>query len=45
VGGECGTNERKEMHTEFWWENLMEVECLKNQGVSGNIILKFVFSK
>lgn len=24
VGGECGTNERKEMHTEFWWENVME---------------------
>jgi hypothetical protein len=45
VGGEYGSNERKEMHTEFWWENLMEGECLKNQGVNRNIILKFVFSK
>jgi hypothetical protein len=45
VGGDCGTNERKELRTEFWWENLMEGVCLKNQGVNGNIILKFIVNK
>ena len=24
VCGECGANERKEIHTHIWWENLME---------------------
>jgi len=31
---------RKEVHTEFWWENLGEGDHLEDPGVDWRIILK-----
>jgi hypothetical protein len=36
---------RGEVHTEFWSGNLRERDHLKNPGVDGKIILKFIFKK
>jgi hypothetical protein len=33
------------VYTGFWWENLRERDSLKNPGVDGRIILKFIFKK
>jgi hypothetical protein len=33
------------MRTGFWWGDLMEREQLKDLGVDGRIILKWIFNK
>ena len=33
------------MHTGFWWGNLREGGHLKDPGVDGRIILKWIFKK
>ena len=33
------------MHTGFWWRNLREEDYLKDPGVDGRIILKWIFNK
>ena len=33
------------MHTGFWWVDLIEIDQLECLGVSGRIILKWVFKK
>jgi hypothetical protein len=34
-----------EVHTGFWWGDLMEGEHLKDLGLDGRIILKVLFKK
>ena len=34
-----------EVHTEFWWGELREGEHLKDPGLAGRIILKWIFRK
>jgi hypothetical protein len=34
---------RKEVHIEFWWGNLGERDHLKNPGIDGRIILRWIF--
>jgi hypothetical protein len=36
---------RGEVHTGFWWGNLKERDHLKDPGVDGRIILKWIFEK
>jgi len=38
----CGTGE---VHTEFWWGELMEGDNLEDLGVDWKIILKWIFEK
>jgi hypothetical protein len=33
------------VHTGFWWRNLRETDDLKDPGVDGRIILKWIFRK
>jgi len=33
------------MHTGFWWGDVRERDHLKDQGVDGRIILKWIFRK
>jgi hypothetical protein len=33
------------VHTVFWWENLRERDYLKDPGVDGRIILRWIFRK
>jgi hypothetical protein len=33
------------MHTTVWWENLREGDYLKDPGVDGRIILKWILEK
>jgi hypothetical protein len=33
------------MHTGFWWGNLRERDRLKDEGVDGRIILRWIFRK
>lgn len=35
----------QKVHTEFWWENLMERDHLEDLGVAGRIILKWICKK
>jgi hypothetical protein len=37
--------EKIEVHTEFWWKDLKEKGHLKDIGVDGRTILKWVFKK
>jgi hypothetical protein len=36
---------RGEVYTGFWWGNLRERDHLENPGVSGKIILRWIFRK
>jgi hypothetical protein len=36
---------RGEAYTEFWWGNLREIDHLKDSGVGGRIILRWIFKK
>jgi hypothetical protein len=36
---------RGEVHTEFWWRNLKEIDHLEDLDVDGRIILKHIFKK
>jgi hypothetical protein len=36
---------KREVHTGFWWGNLMERGHLEDPGMDGEIILKWVFKK
>jgi hypothetical protein len=36
---------KREMHTGFWWGDLMEGDHLEDRGVDGTIILKWIFKK
>jgi len=36
---------RKEAYTGFWWGNLRERDHLKDPGVDGRIILRWIFRK
>jgi hypothetical protein len=36
---------RGKVHIEFWWGNLREGDHLKDRGVDGRIILKWIFKK
>jgi hypothetical protein len=33
------------MHIGFWWRNLREGDHLKDTGIDGRIILKWIFEK
>ena len=35
----------RDVHTGFWWKNLTERHHLKDPGVDGRIILKWIFEK
>jgi hypothetical protein len=39
-----GVVERK-VHTDFWWENLGEIEHIENLGLDKRVILKWVLRK
>jgi len=43
--GHVARMERTGMHTGCWWEDQMERDNCKDQGVGGNIILKLMLSK
>jgi hypothetical protein len=36
---------RGEVHTEFWWGNLREIDHLEDPGVGWRIILRWIFRK
>jgi len=38
------TGDGREVHTGFWWENLMKRDHLEDSSVDGWIILKLIFS-
>jgi hypothetical protein len=40
MGRECGTNETGEVHTLFWWEDLMKRDHFEGVSIAGRIILK-----
>jgi len=42
----CSTSGgRGEVHTEFWWGYLRERDYVKDPGVGGRIILRWIFRK
>jgi hypothetical protein len=46
MGGACSTyGGRGEVDVRFWWGNLRERGHLKDPGVDGSIILKWIFRK
>jgi hypothetical protein len=44
-GGHVARGWRGELHTGFWWEDLMEIDHLKDLGIDGNIIFKSTYKK
>jgi hypothetical protein len=45
MGGACSTNRIGEIHTWFWWGNLMERDNLEDKDVEERIIFKWIFRK
>ena len=46
MGGACSTyGGREEVHNEFWWGNLREINHLEDPGVDWRIILRWMFRK
>jgi hypothetical protein len=47
MGGACSAYEGEErpIQTGFWWGNLRERHHLKDKGVDGRIILRWIFRK
>ena len=44
TGGECGTKgETIDVHTGFWWGDMLKIDHLEDLGVDGKIILKWIF--
>jgi hypothetical protein len=43
--GNVARMRREEVHTGFWWENAREGGQLKDLGVEGRIILKWIFER
>jgi hypothetical protein len=36
---------RVEMHTELWWGNMRERDYVKDLGIDGRVLLKWIFKK
>jgi hypothetical protein len=34
----------REMHSEVWWVNIRERDCLEDIGIDGRIILKWIIT-
>jgi hypothetical protein len=45
MGRTCGTYGAGEVHTWLYWGNLREEDHLKDTGVDGRIILKWIFKR
>jgi hypothetical protein len=45
MGGACSTYGERAVHTEFWWGDLREGDHLRDPGLDGRIILKWIFKK
>jgi len=45
MGGTCGTYWGREMHAEFWYQNLKKKNYLEDLGVDGTVILKSILMK
>ena len=45
MGGTLAIMWRGEVHIGFWWENQRVTERLKDPGLEGNIILRWIFRK
>jgi hypothetical protein len=46
MGGACGmwhVWEAREIHVGFWWGDLKEIAHIKDIGVDGRILLKWIF--
>ena len=45
MGGACGAYGAGEVHTGLWWGKLRERDHLKDPGVDGRVIFKWIFGK
>jgi hypothetical protein len=49
MNGECSTHERDEIvcrgSTQFWLENLKQIDHLEERGVDGRVLLKILVKK
>jgi len=45
MGGVCSTYEKGEEYTGFWWGSLRERDHLRDTGVDGRIIFRWIFRK
>jgi hypothetical protein len=45
MAGNVARMGRVEVRTEFWWENLREADHLKDPGIDGRIILKWILEQ
>jgi hypothetical protein len=45
MGGACSTYRGGEVHAGFWWASLRESDHLKDLGIDGRLIFKWIFKK
>jgi len=45
MGGACGMNGGRKMHTEIWCINMEATDHLEDRGIDGRIILKYVLKE